>query len=113
MIRGRREGSGRSLSPRLPAARAPVVDFGDAKLRRSERVVDEAPPATILIPFDQPDPARIGLIRMQPFEHYCAVCGRYAAFGFGCDFIKREPGTWYCGEHRIEGERRWSALNRV
>jgi hypothetical protein len=113
MMRGRRQGTGPSLFTRLPAAGAPVFDFGDGKLQRSERVVDEAPQAKVLIPFDQPNPARVGLIRMQPFEHYCAVCGRYAAFGFGCDFIKREPGTWYCGEHRIEGERRWAALGRV
>ncbi|QDJ12292.1 Hypothetical protein HVPorG_03926 (plasmid) [Roseomonas mucosa] len=63
-------------------------------------------------PADDPDERRRGVVRLeagQPFEHYCPVCGRWGAFGYGCDFTKDIAGVWYCGEHRAEGERRWKA----
>ncbi|WP_338662652.1 hypothetical protein VQH23_21185 [Pararoseomonas sp. SCSIO 73927] len=59
-------------------------------------------------PLDRPDPARVGVTRMTPcFEHFCAVCGRDGGFGFGCDFMRVEPGLWACSEHRDEVEGRW------
>lgn len=69
-------------------------------------MVEKAPsaPAKLLVPFDKPNPDRIRLVRTGPFEHYCAVRGRDAGFGFGCDLLKGEPGTWFCGEHRPEGD---------
>ncbi|MBP0492895.1 hypothetical protein [Roseomonas indoligenes] len=58
-------------------------------------------------PYDQPDPARVGVTRMNPFEHFCAVCGAGAGFGFGGDFMRGEPGLWACMKHRAEVEQRW------
>lgn len=42
-----------------------------------------------------------------PFEHYCAVCGAWGAFGFGGDHTPEKPGVWFCRDHREQGERRW------
>jgi len=35
-------------------------------------------------------------------EHRCAVCGKPASFGYGCNLLADPPrlGTWYCAEHR-------------
>lgn len=48
-----------------------------------------------------------------PTSRHCAVCGETASFGFG------PPGgpvldadAWYCGAHREEGERLWTARYR-
>jgi len=63
-------------------------------------------------PANQPDPSRIGMVRLEldtPFEHYCAVCGAWGAFGFGGDHTPEKPGVWFCGDHREEGEQRWRA----
>jgi hypothetical protein len=46
-----------------------------------------------------------------PEIHHCVTCGEIATYGFGA------PGsgpvqpaeTWYCGQHRHDGERRWAA----
>ena len=60
----------------------------------------------------QPDPSRVGVVRIEPglpFEHFCDVCGAWGAFGFGSDHAKEKLSTWFCGEHRKEGERRWGA----
>jgi hypothetical protein len=35
-----------------------------------------------------------------PFEHYCAVCGNWGAFGYGVSLQNDKPGIWYCFEHR-------------
>lgn len=54
------------------------------------------------IPATEPDPSRIGVVRNepgQPFEHYCAVCGRWGGFGVGVDPAKGASGTWYCAAH--------------
>lgn len=58
-------------------------------------------------PYSQPDPARVGLARFDPFEHFCAVCGRHGAFGFGGDFMAEVPGLWSCSAHKAEVERKW------
>ena len=50
-------------------------------------------------PDDEPDPRRIGLIRHDPFEHFCAICGRWGAWGVGADIRSGDIGTWYCREH--------------
>lgn len=46
---------------------------------------------------------RIGLVRNkpgQPFEHYCMTCGEWGAFGYDVDLLKRQPGRWYCNNHK-------------
>jgi len=75
---------------------------------------ENAPPYRPLTatPEDQPDPARVGVVRMAPgvpFEHFSAVCGASGGFGFGSDFMQAKPGTWYCYEHREEGQQHWKA----
>ena len=60
------------------------------------------------IPANQPDPSRIGLVRLEAdtlFEHYCAVCGAWGAFGFGGNHTPEKPGVWFYGEHRDQGKR--------
>ena len=58
---------------------------------------------------NQPDPRRVGVVRSEPgapFEHYCAVCGAWGAFGFGGDHTPEKPGVWFGRDHR---EQRWKA----
>jgi hypothetical protein len=59
----------------------------------SEAGVERPPyhPATDT-PEDQPDPRRIGLIRHDPLEHFCAVCGRFGAFGGDRQVLKLPKG---------------------
>lgn len=67
--------------------------FADGVLRG-----DEPPP-------DEPSPARRGMVIRFPtgrFEHFCAVCGRWGAFGYGA--TGKEPGRWYCFAHRPDSE---------
>lgn len=49
-----------------------------------------------------PNPARIGLVSMEPGEmaqHYCFVCGAWGSFGYPA--TRRDPlGEWYCMAHR-------------
>jgi hypothetical protein len=54
-------------------------------------------------PYDEPCPARRGVIRCPRgrFEHFCAVCGAWGAFGFGV--TSATPGRWYCFQHRASG----------
>ena len=54
-------------------------------------------------PYHQPCSARRGVIRHPQgrFEHFCAVCGAWGAFGF--DVTSAAPGRWYCFEHRTSG----------
>jgi hypothetical protein len=59
------------------------------------------------MPYHQPDPQRVGLTRLEPFEHFCAVCGAHGPFGFGGDFSAGVPGIYACLPHRAEVERRW------
>jgi hypothetical protein len=51
-------------------------------------------------PYDEPCLARRGVIRRPRgrFEHFCAVCGAWGAYGFGV--TAEEPGRWYCFPHR-------------
>ena len=60
----------------------------------------EAEPPAAEPPYDQPCPARRGVIRHPRgrFEHFCAVCGGWGAFGFGV--TGDAPGRWYCFRHR-------------
>jgi len=57
------------------------------------------------VPYSQADPQRVGMIRQEPFEHFCAVCGAYGSFGFGGDLTN--PGIWACTAHKGEVEKRW------
>lgn len=58
-------------------------------------------------PYGRPDPQRVGVVRLDPFEHFCAVCGAHGAFGFGGNFAGGVPGLYACTEHRAEIEKRW------
>ena len=59
-------------------------------------------------PYGEADPQRVGVSRMDPiFEHFCAVCGAGAPFGFGGDFAAGVPGLWACTAHRDQVERKW------
>jgi len=51
-------------------------------------------------PYDEPCPARRGVIRHPQgrFEHFCAVCGAWGAWGF--DVATGKPGRWFCFRHR-------------
>ncbi len=46
-----------------------------------------------------PTPTRAGLARRNgtAFEHYCAVCGAWACWGYGADIA---ASKWFCGMHR-------------
>jgi hypothetical protein len=40
----------------------------------------------------------------------CVVCGERASFGFGAPGNPApDAEAWYCGAHRDEGERAWTA----
>ena len=76
-----------------PAVIAPAEFSGAAKLAQPQ---DEPP-------FDQPCPSRRGLIdrRASLFLHFCVVCGRWGAFGYGPpDLPVKTAEKWYCDEHR-------------
>ena len=48
-----------------------------------------------------------------PESHRCTVCGEGASFGFGAPGSPARPvEAWYCGSHREEGERLWTARYR-
>jgi hypothetical protein len=64
-----------------------------------------APVSTI--PHTEPDPQRVGVTRLDPFEHFCGVCGAHGDFGFGGDFSAGLPGLYACHGHRAEVEKRW------
>jgi hypothetical protein len=34
------------------------------------------------------------------FLHFCGVCGRFGAFGYGVRLRTGETGRWYCAAHR-------------
>jgi hypothetical protein len=38
----------------------------------------------------------------------CAICGKWASFGFGPPGVL-PADAWYCAEHREHGERAWAA----
>ena len=43
----------------------------------------------------------------------CTVCGERASFGFGAPGNPAlDADAWYCGAHREEGERAWTARYR-
>jgi hypothetical protein len=37
-------------------------------------------------------------------EHFCAICGAPAQWGFGVALLKGHPGRWGCVKHRGEVE---------
>jgi len=48
-----------------------------------------------------------------PPTRRCAVCGESASFGFGAPGNPAvDAEAWYCGAHREEGERTWTARYR-
>lgn len=66
---------------------------------------NQLPPVASTAPDDQPNPERIGFVRMepgQPFVHYRAVCGAWGAFGYGVDVMDGRAGKWFCCAHRPE-----------
>ena len=76
-----------------PSVIAPAEFSGAAELPQPQ---DEPP-------YDQPCPTRRGLIERRGgvFLHFCAVCGRWGAFGYGPPSLPVKPAEkWYCGEHR-------------
>jgi hypothetical protein len=49
----------------------------------------------------------------RPEIRRCPVCGDRASFGFGPPGgTALDADAWYCGTHRDEGERRWTARYR-
>jgi hypothetical protein len=55
--------------------------------------------------YEEPCPARRGVVIRFPkgrFEHFCAVCGQWGAFGYGA--TGNESGRWYCFAHRPDSE---------
>ena len=43
----------------------------------------------------------------------CVVCGGRASFGFGPPGnLALDASAWFCGAHREEGERAWTARYR-
>jgi len=34
------------------------------------------------------------------FLHFCTVCGRFGAFGYGVHLGSGKLGHWYCAAHR-------------
>ena len=56
---------------------------------------------------DQPCAARRGVLQKLDgaFLHFCAHCGRFAAFGYGVHLHAGHLGRWYCGQHRPQSRR--------
>jgi hypothetical protein len=90
----------------------PVEDWSEAEEKRAARTDTtviapvqwfEGAAAPDEPPYDKPSPARRGLIRRPGgrFEHFCAICGAWGAFGL--DVTAEEPGRWYCLRHRASG----------
>jgi hypothetical protein len=63
----------------------------------------EGAAATDELPYQEPNPARRGVIRYPEgrFEHFCAVCSAWGAFGY--DVTAQHGGRWFCSRHRIFG----------
>jgi hypothetical protein len=63
------------------------------------RVVEQADGEAGL---EQPCAARRGRVQAldSGFLHFCAECGRFAAFGYEVHLRAERLGRWYCGEHR-------------
>lgn len=51
---------------------------------------------------EQPCAVRRGRVQEMDriFLHFCEVCGRFGAFGYGVHLKAGQIGRWYCGEHR-------------
>src|SRR5271169_2553706 len=55
-------------------------------------------------PYDEASPERRGRVeRAGPaFLHFCITCGAWGSFGYGV--TRDQPGLWYCGRHRPNGD---------
>ncbi len=57
---------------------------------------------------EAPDPAaRAGTVEVLPNgcrQHFCRVCGRLAAWGFGVALDRGRDGRWFCAEHKKRAE---------
>jgi hypothetical protein len=109
-VNARRAGPGPEASAAATAERTPRVSAPSAE-------VEEGPaPATVIAPvqwfegvaadeppYNEPTPARRAVIRYPDgrFEHFCAVCGAWGAFGYGV--TAERPGRWFCFRHRAFG----------
>ena len=94
------------------AARKPVVPPHSARPPASalpQAAPKPSPPPVNTAPApqqsreDEPDPARVGVVRFaegEPFVHYCVVCGAWGAFGCDMDILTGRTGRWYCRDHR-------------
>jgi hypothetical protein len=51
---------------------------------------------------EQPCATRRGRVQEleHAFLHFCVVCGRFGAFGYGVSLRTGKPGRWYCAAHR-------------
>jgi hypothetical protein len=51
---------------------------------------------------EQPCAARRGRVQELDgaFLHFCTVCGRFGAFGYGVHLGSGKLGRWYCAAHR-------------
>jgi hypothetical protein len=102
------------VGPETPAVAA--LSTPRAFVRRRLKAEQSSPAATVIAPvqwfegvaadeppYDQPYPARRGVIRHPSgrFEHFCAVCGAWGSFGFGV--TPHRPGRWFCFDHRELG----------
>jgi hypothetical protein len=54
---------------------------------------------------EEPCAERRGRVQVldRVFLHFCEVCGRFGAFGYGVHLRAGHLGRWYCGEHRPQG----------
>ena len=76
---------------------AEVLAEADAELAR-ERAETAAGLRT-----EAPNPTRAGTVEVLPNGtrlHYCRVCGRLAAWGFGVALDRGRDGRWFCFEHQ-------------
>jgi hypothetical protein len=55
--------------------------------------------------FEHPWPARRGRVGEEAgvVLHFCAVCGRWGAYGYGVNLRAGRLGHWYCAAHRPKG----------
>ena len=88
-----------------PAIEAPTSNLGTSSQTAATLLAPwfGQDPAQGEPPYDEPCPARRGVIRRPRgrFEHFCAVCGAWGAYGF--EVAAKEPGRWYCFRHRATG----------
>jgi hypothetical protein len=79
---------------------APASDRAPAELLAP--LFKPASPADGEPGLEQPCAARRGRVQEmeRAFLHFCVVCGRFGAFGYGVSLRTGKPGRWYCAAHR-------------